>query len=936
MKRYGLMFVAWTLSMFSLFAQEMEDYEPLPMDTSLKYGVLENGLTYYVRENKTEPNRADFYIVQNVGAILEEDKENGLAHFLEHIAFNGTKNFPDKQIINYLETIGVKFGANINAYTAQDETVYNLKAVPTDRQSIVDSCLMILHDWSGCINIDSVEVEKERGVILEEWRQRNTSDRRLWKESSKQLFEGSKYAKRDVIGDTAVIKNFNYKTLREFYKRWYRPDLQAVIIVGDVNADKVVSKIKSMFKDIPARKNVPERKYEQLKKLTEPKVVILTDPEAKYTRLSINYRHNPKPDKLTASRQGYMYQVVGRLVDDMLNSRLSEIILEPNSPFAVASGEYGELVKSQDVYELNCVVSEGKCKEALVRLLTEVERAKRYGFRGTEFVRAKANMLRAFEDSYNERNKTKNNTYVREYQRNFLDFEPIPGIEWEMNEVKSLFQMFNTVEIPNIIFKERVEQPNNGITILITAPEADKDKLPTAEEIKSILSESAKYEVDRYVDAPVPTELVQNVPKIGKQKEMIKEKELKTTNWIFANGAKIILKPTTFKNDEILFYAFSNKGISSLKDISLLESAYLADDIVEANGLGTMDAIALKKALAGKSVSISSSLGLYSASLEGSCGQDDIKTLLQLIYLMQNGVRTDEKAFNALMSNYKVALQNRELDPRTALNDTISEFTYTPSPYRFSFNMDRLAKVDQYKAIEVYKQFFSNPADFTYVFVGNFTPSKIKKYVLTYIGGQKKLGRPKKFVDRKIRLREGYNSKEFKTEMSVEKMTDYFLFSCPMEHTMENSLKLSIAKSVLDYRYLESLREEKGGTYGVSVSTALSHVPVDQASMRIMFSTTEAKEAELRELITAEIDNIIATGVREQDMQKAKEALIKSRKEALRENAFWVAQIKNKETLGYSSVKKFDETVQAITSDDIAEVLTKLKANLTFISQGKK
>lgn len=418
----------------SLFSQNSE----IKMDPAIRYGVLDNGLTYYIRHNDVVPERADFYIVQNVGAILEEDSQNGLAHFLEHMAFNGTKNFPDKKIIDYLESIGVQFGNNINAYTSLDETVYNLKSVPTFRPSIVDSALLILHDWSGFISLEEDEIDKERGVIKEEWRTRFNSNRRLWKASLPILFANSRYAERDVIGDTAVIANFKYQTLKDFYHKWYRPDLQAIIIVGDVNVDQVEQKVKEYWKDIPKRENPTPRPLFYLMKNEKPIVCILKDAEAKNSRIQIDYRHAPMNDETKASQLGYVYTLIQSLIVKMLSDRLDEIAMKADAPYAGAYTGFGELIKTCDAFTLLAVAKEGKEEQTLKILLQEAERMGRYGFTLSEFERAKADMLSNYEKAYNERTKTKNNSYVNEYVRNFLDFEPIPGIEWEYDFVKMI------------------------------------------------------------------------------------------------------------------------------------------------------------------------------------------------------------------------------------------------------------------------------------------------------------------------------------------------------------------------------------------------------------------------------------------------------------------------------------------------------------------
>jgi len=398
-----------------------QQVQPLPVDPKVRYGKLDNGLTYYIRANKEPKQRADFYIAQNVGAILENDDQNGLAHFLEHMAFNGTKNFPGKGIINYLQKIGVKFGADVNAHTSLDETVYNLSDVPTVRDGIIDSSLLVLHDWSSFISLEDSEIDAERGVIREEWRQGAGADRRMWKESNKLKYPGSKYAIRDVIGDTAIINNFDHKTIREFYKKWYRPDLQAILIVGDVDVDKVEAKIKSLFNDIPKKENEAERTIFPIADNQKPIVSVVKDREARVTRIELEYKHKKLPDDIKLSMNGYVFSTINALISTMMGNRFQEITQQADAPFVGAYAYYGELVKSTDAFVLLAVPKEGQELQGLNAILLEGEKIKRFGFTNSELERAKTGFLKNYEKAYNERDNQRNDNLVGEYVRNFLN-----------------------------------------------------------------------------------------------------------------------------------------------------------------------------------------------------------------------------------------------------------------------------------------------------------------------------------------------------------------------------------------------------------------------------------------------------------------------------------------------------------------------------------
>ncbi len=904
---------------FSCIAQQK--FTPLSMDPDLRYGILDNKLTYYIRHNETEKERADFYIVQNVGAILEEDSQNGLAHFLEHIAFNGTKNYPGKGIINYLETIGVKFGANINAYTSLDETVYNLKAVPTYRTGIVDSCLLILHDWSSFISCEDDEIDKERGVILEEWRTRNTSDRRLWKQSSAILYEGSQYAKRDIIGDTAIILNFHPDSLRAYYKKWYRPDLQGIIIVGDVDVDYVENKIKEIFADIPEPVNAAERIVYDLKKLDTTKVCILTDPEAKYTVGNITYRHPAMPEEMYASIVGYRTSVLDNLIGKIVNARIDEVVKEKDCPFTYASLSYGSQVKSCDGFELMYVVKDNRCMEASEKILALAEQARRYGFTESELYRAKESTIASFEKAYAERSKTKNNSYVGEYKRNFTTFEPIPGIEWEYNEIKSFLSMVTT----EMLSKRFANYFSDQVTVLMTAGDKDKATLPSEEQLMQLIANREKLATSAYVDKTKNSPLVKKEPKAGKIVDIYHNPKLDYTLWTLSNGAKVIIKSTTLKNDEILMSAYSDGGLSTIDDLAMLSSAKIADNIIQENGLGDFDATQLEKALAGKNVTVAPSINMYDAKISGRSTAKDFKTMLQLTYLLQTNVRKDPAAYASLMAQYQTILENRSADPMTDYRDSVQVLSTSRNSYTKPFKKESLSEIKEADAIKIYKSLFYCPEKFTYIFVGNLSEDSVKNDILSYIGGLKSSkSKQTGWIDRGIKHPSGHTKCEFSKTLSTPKTADYFSYMAEMEYNLKNKLQLAILRSVLDYRYLESCREREGGTYGVAVRQTLNVIPKQTVNLKIAFDTDPDKEELLSKIIKEEIDKILKDGVRDDDFQKAKEALQKSFAESILENSYWSGQLGHLSRYGWCDNPTYTETLAKITSEDIRQTLKEI------------
>ncbi len=895
--------------------------KPIAMDPQLHYGVLPNGMTYYIRHNGKEKERAHFYIIQDVGAILEEDSQNGLAHFLEHMAFQGTKNLPGKTIIEYMESVGVKFGSNINAYTSLDETVYNLDAVPTYRQGIIDTALLVLHDWSCFLSLEDSEIDKERGVIREEWRTRNKANRRMWTASLPILFKNSQYAKRNVIGDTAIINNFPYDTLRAYYKKWYRPDLQAIAIVGDINADSVEQQVKRLFGDIPKRINPAKRPYYEIEDNKEPIVAILTDPEAKQTILDLEYRHRPLPDAVKASEWGYLYSTLSNLVEHMLGERMSEVCQEANSPWSQAAANYGELVRTRDAFSLYAIATEGKEKAAFDRLLLEAERVRRYGFTQSELDRAKAETLSAMEKAFNERENQSNKAYVNEYKRNFLDFEPVPGIEWEYAKIQEILPGIGLTEVNGMLQKYFFGEEN--ITVEIMGHDALKS-IFTEAGVLTQLKGMTNLQVNTYVDKVTNEPLVDKKPKAGKIKSTTKNEKLGYEMWTLGNGMRIVFKPTDFKDDEILLYAFSEGGASLESDLGKLPSAQISDDIVENNGLGKFNAIALRKALAGKMVGISPRISTYEHSLAGSSSVKDFETLLQLAYLHFTGVRADNDGYASIINQYRTALVNRTKDPASAFGDSVNAVVGNHHARCATFDTTQLNKVRQGDALTFFKKCFNNPADFTVVLTGNIDKEKEKQNILAYFGGLKAQKGRLKWIDHGVRVPKGKVDNRFQKELQTKKVSNFIYLTGHMEPTLENKIIMQAIKNILYTRYLESMRETEGGTYGVGVRAGISNRPENLATLQMSFDTDPAVEDKLLPIINSEIDSIVANGVKEEDLQKTKEIMQKNHKESIRENRYWQNIVATYLKDGLDEENGFEETVAHLTAEKIRKTLADL------------
>ncbi len=900
--------------------------EMLPIDSATRVGHLENGLTYYIRHNEYPKQRCEFHIAQAVGAILEEDNQNGLAHFLEHMAFNGTEHFPGKGIINYFESIGVNFGGNINAYTSLDETVYRLSEVPTIRTGIIDSALLVMHDWACALSLLPEEIDAERGVIREEWRTGANADRRMWKASLPLMYPGSQYAKRDVIGDTAVINNFAYDALRDYYKKWYGPDNQAVIVVGDINVDTIEAKIKALWADVPARVNRGERPIYPIYDNQEPVVSVVTDGEAQATRITLIYKKAPLPQNLKGTDFNYTLDVTYSLISDMLNNRMSELALDPNASFVAGGSFYTELVKARDAFFAIYIAKSGQEKKAYSDLLFQLEKMRRYGFTNAELERAKAETLAAYEKAYNERNSTQNISYVEECKSNFLDGEVMPGVEWEYEAIKQILPNLN-LTVVNELAQQLVTDEN----LIVSIQGPDKVDMPSEEEIRNGVKEMSSLQIEAPVEEVINTTLVKKAPKAGKIKKVAHNDVLGTTEWTLSNGVRVIIKPTTFKQDEILFTAYSYGGTSLVSDLSILPSAQLATDIVEYSGLGNFSYNDLQKALAGKHVSMSPSIGSVDESMKGSSTIKDLETMLQLSYLYFTAPRRDEDAYKTLIALMETSLENKEQSPQSIWYDSINAMASDNSPRTIIWSKETLQQVDLDKALTFYKQRFANPADFTFTFTGCVDPTDkaFQKLVCTWLGGLKTNKSRENFVDNNVRAPKGVEKNYFLRPMQTRTASNYIQYtSYDMPYSMATRLNMVAIGRILDIRYLESIREQEGGSYGVGVRGSMSKNPVPCAELFMLFDTDPLKQEELISIIHKEIETIVNNGPLAEDLSKVKESFLKDFEENLEKNNYWSSSILPRYyRYGEDYITTFKNEVNNVTAETIQQTLKQLVAS---------
>ena len=895
-------------------AQQQPQMPPIPTDPNVRIGKLENGLTYYIRHNELPEDRADFYIAQKVGSILEEENQRGLAHFLEHMCFNGTTNFPGKGIINWLETIGVRFGENLNAYTSIDETVYNINNVPVIRDGIVDSCLLILHDWANDLTLAEAEIDNERGVIHEEWRTGQGAMMRMYEQALPKAFEGSKYGHRLPIGTIEVIDNFPYQALRDYYETWYRPDQQGIVVVGDINVDKVEAKIKELFSPIQMPANAPERKYEQVPDNKEPIITIAKDKEQPSTIIYIWHKHPATPNEAKGNI-GYLVQnYMFSMISSMMHARLEELRQSANPPFIqAASGDSDFLLaKTTEAFVGMAVSKDDGIPTALSTLVREIERARKFGFTASEYARAKADYLLMLESAYKERDKMKNNQYVQEYIRHFIDNEPIPGIETEYALMNQLAPNI-PVEAINSILPQLIKDEN--IVINIFGPDKEGMVYPTEAEILDILNKTKAEEITAYVDKVSDEPLMKEAPKAGK---IVKTEEgpFGSTALTLSNGVRVVLKTTDFKADEIRMRAFSPGGTSVFGTKEALQLKML-NSVAGLGGLGNFSNVDLEKVLAGKKATIGATVSGLSEGLNGSCSPKDLETLLQLTYLSFTAPRMDEEAFESFKQRTKASLANQEANPMTALTDTLQMEMYGDHPLAGRVKAEMIDQLDYNRIMEMYKDRFKEAGDFTFLFVGNINLEEAKPLIETYLGGLPTINRKENYQDIQLNIRKGTHKNLFEKQMETPKATVLNIISGNCEYNLKNDLLMTMLSQTMSMVYLETVREKEGASYGVSAFGQLSRGIKDEALFQIYFDTDPAKREKMEQIVMSELQKVAQEGPRPEHLAKVKEFLLKKHIEDAKENSYWLGQLNNYYWYKTDMNTDYEKLVNDLTAEDV-------------------
>lgn len=886
----------------------------LPADPNTVIGKLPNGIVYYLRHNEEPKDRASFYIIRNAGALLEEDDQDGLAHFLEHMAFQGTKNFPGKGIITTLEKHGVAFGRNINAYTAQNETVYNLSSVPTTNESLLDTCLLILHDWSYYLSLEDDEIDSERGVITEEWRTRRTPQFRIQKQFSPVLYKDSKYAVRDVIGSLDVIKNFKYQTIRDFYHKWYRTDLEAIAIVGDFDVAKMEQKVKELFSKIPAVENPAPRPFFEIPEHEEMYYSLATDKEIQQSSISIVTMLPGTPAEEKNKAAYLKDNIISSFYNQMIGARISEMMQQANPPFINGSIGLGGFVRGYIAYNINTTAKPNEEAGALEAILTENERIKRYGFTESELERVKTNMLVGLESAYKQKDKTNNESYIDEMKSHFLTQEPIIDMDLYYELAKNIIPSITLAEVSA---KAKEWNTDKNRTVIISGPSEGAQHL-TREEVVAIMDKVAKSDIKPYHDQVSTASLINEDLKGSKIVATKKLPELGAEEWTLANGAKVVFRKADFEKDAVSLSSYS-KGGTSIYDVDLLPSAENADNFVGAYGLGEFDAITLKKLLTGKLASCGVSIGSISESVNGSSTPQDFETMLQLLYLRFEKPRFDKEVHESIINRNRAAMANMEKNPQKIMQDSITLIMSNYSPRALLFNEQYLDQISIEKIEQVYRDRIKDASDFIFFIVGNIEAETVKPLVEKYIGSLKSENRKDNWRDNNVRGPKGKTVKEIELALETPKSTVITNFSKDMPYSMFNNICMDVLEGILDLRYTENIREKEGGTYGVSVNGSNMKEPYSNYSMTMSFDCDPEKAVHLKSLIYSEVEKMMDKPATAEEVNKIVSNMKKNHEQSKPHNSYWMNTISTYYIHGINlnDPKSYEDLLDKVSAKDV-------------------
>lgn len=895
----------------------------LPVDKDVRIGKLPNGLTYYIRHNNLPENRANFYIAQKVGAVQEEESQRGLAHFLEHMCFNGTNNFPGDALTKFCERIGVKFGQNLNAYTSTDETVYNIDDVPVT-ESNVDSCLLILHDWADGLTLDPKEIDKERGVIHEEWRMRSSASQRIFERNLATLYPNSRYGHRFPIGLMSVVDNFKPKELRDYYEKWYRPDLQGIIIVGDIDVDKVEAKIKALFSPIVMPENAAKYEHYPVPDNVEPIYVIDKDKEQSQAYIQVMFKHDPLVPEEYKNTTAYLtVKLMESVASSAFNARLSEAAQKPDCPFVYAGVGDGNYIisKTKDAYSVIIVPKPGQDKEALEAVMKEVKRVDEFGFTGSEINRASEEFMSGLETIYNNRDKQKNSFFVPQYVRHFLENDPIPSIEDEYNTYKMMTQQMNQMQMlapaSSELFKELTARTDTNFVCMAMYPEKEGVTIPTVDQFKQAIAAAKAAKVEAYVDNVKNEPLVPTLPKKGK---IVKETsaDFGYTCWTLSNGARVFFKKTDYNDSEVQFIASSFGGQNAIikKDIV---NTKLMPQVMNSIGVGNFNSTELQKKLAGKQVGCGVDLDNTTESISGTSTPKDLRTLFELIYLRFQTPCNDIDGYNNTITMLRTSLANAEKQPMKAYSDSLQATLYGHNPLRASLKLADLDKANFETIKKLYSERFNAAGDFDFFFTGALDVDSLREFTEQYIAPLKSVKKREQYIDLKVEPVQGVVNNHFFRQMETPQAVVVQIYTGKNPYSMKEAAVVNALGAVLTQRYLKSIREDAGIAYSVGTDGSASYGVNDRYTLVTQCPVKPAQLDSALLLMKQGIEDIAKNGVTADELEKVLAFELKDNADNQKKNGYWMNLITEKVIWNKDLRTNYEATLKSITSKDIQD-----------------
>lgn len=901
--------------------------QTLPQDPATRKGQLPNGLTYYVRRNVKTPGQANFYIAQKVGSVLEEENQRGLAHFLEHMCFNGTKHYPNDALLRYLEGIGVKFGEQLNAYTSIDETVYNINNVPTARTSTVDSVLLILHDWSCDLTLADKEIDKERGVIHEEWRQRNSAQMRILDRQLPTLMSNSRPGNRMPIGLMSVVDNFPYKDLRDYYERWYRPDMQAIIVVGDIDEERTEAKIKEMFGPITMPADPAERVYYGVDDNEEPIVVTDSDPEQSLAVVSMMMKHAPLWPEDKKDTPAYLrHKIVKGMVEGMFAARMQEIVLKPVTPYLMASMGEGDFLLSKvakctDSY---IVPKEGQMYPAITAAVREMCNILDHGFLQSELDRRRAALLSSIDMQYQNRNKRENSSFIEDCLNNFLHGEPLISLEDEVAAYRQLLPTVTLDEV-NAMYARLFSRDTRNMVVLVMNPDKEGYTQPTADSIMLAVKAGMEAKTEAFVDETADGDLVKDLPAPG---TIVKSRtgHYGGRELTLSNGVRVVMLPTRYNDNEILMQAYSPGGTSRYgqEDWITLE---MADELCSVSKLGGYRQTDIRKMLAGKQAQASATLGSRNEYIGGGSSRQDLETMLQLVYLQFQPLQPDMDAASNLMTQYYTILQGKETNPLQVYGDSVSTTIYGHNPRNIIMRKEMLGSVDYGRALEIRADRFADASDFIFFFAGTFDEDTLAEYCCRYLATLPTVKRNDTPVNTDLLMARGEVSNIYRTRMEQPQSVAVMMVHAPARgNNLRDELTMSILGQAMDMTFIKTIREEMGASYGLSVGGSLRET--SNGKWDYLLSVQGSVKPEMYDtcltVMRQEMEKVAREGIPAEYMQRVKEYMRKSYQEDQNKNNAWLSYMQTYYRYGIDEQRDYLSTLDKISQKDICRVMKAL------------